>query len=93
MNLRIGRTPALAAAILAMSSFATPVSASVVFELSTAFSGAAPMGATPWATATFEDVADGVKLTMEALNLEKGDGSEGERRHRWKTESVRNATI
>lgn len=41
----------------------------LTLDLNNAFNGAAPVGATPWLTATFTDVVGGVQLTMAAPGL------------------------
>ena len=53
----------VASAMLSISASAT---AAIVFDLDTPIGGYTPVGTAPWATATFEDVTDGVKLTLSA---------------------------
>ena len=75
--------PAVAAAacLFVAHVASSPASAtSITFDLDTTFSGSAPAGGSPWATATFDDAFGGsetVRLTMSA------SGSHGFRVHKW----------
>jgi hypothetical protein len=46
--------------------------ATITYNLDYVFSGATPANSAPWLRVTFEDVAGGVQLTMEDLNLAAG---------------------
>ncbi len=67
--------PAVAAAacLFVAHVASSPASAtSITFDLDTTFSGSAPAGGSPWATATFDDAFGGsetVRLTMSASGL------------------------
>jgi len=47
--------------------------ATITYNLDYVFSGATPANSAPWLRVTFEDVAGGVQLTMEDLNLAAGE--------------------
>jgi hypothetical protein len=49
----------------------------LTFDLNGAFSGYAPQGTAPWLTATFEDVAGGVQLTLSGSGLTAGEFMQG----------------
>lgn len=59
------------AVAVALAALPLPATAgTLTFQLDNVFSGTAPTGATPWATATFEDqLGGGVNLTITATGL------------------------
>jgi hypothetical protein len=60
-------------------SFSPQTSKALTLELNLngVFSGYVPQGTSPWLTATFEDVAAGVQLTLSGLGLTEGEFIQG----------------
>ena len=69
----------LGAALLLTLPLGAARAATITFDLDTVISGTAPVGATPWMTATLDDSfggSDTVRLTLSTTNLTGGSGGE-----------------